>query len=41
MSTAVSVFKLSVISVCQLQQHRITDSFEMTGLPYRATLKRF
>jgi len=32
MSAALSVFKLSVQSVCQLQQHRIKVSFEMTGL---------
>jgi len=38
MSAAISVFKLSVQSVCQLQQHKIKDfeiSFEMTGLPYQ------
>jgi len=38
MSAAVSVFKLSVQSVCQLQRHKIEDyevSFEMTGLPYQ------
>ena len=38
MSDAVSVFKLRVQSVCQLQQHKIEDlevSFEMTGLPYQ------
>jgi len=37
MSTVVSVFKLSVQSVCQLQQHKIEDfdvSFE-AGLPYQ------
>jgi len=34
MSAAVSVFKLSVQSVCQLQQHRIEVSFEMTRLPF-------
>jgi len=37
MSAATSVFKLSVQSVCQLQQHRIEVSFEMTGLPYQWT----
>jgi len=40
MSAAVSVFKLSVQSVCQLQQHKIEDfgvSFEMTGSPYQWT----
>jgi len=31
------VFKLSVQSVCQLQQHRIEVSFKMTGLPYHWT----
>jgi len=35
MSAAVSVFKLSVQSVCQLQQQRIEVSFEITGLPYQ------
>jgi len=30
-----SVFKLSVQSVRQLQQHTIQVSFEMTGLPYQ------
>jgi len=34
-SVGVSVFKLSVQSVCQLQQHTI--SYEMTGLPYHWT----
>jgi len=34
MSAAVSVFKLSVQSVRQLQQHRIEVSFEMTRLLY-------
>jgi len=33
MSTAVSVFKFSVPSVCQLQDFKV--SFEMTGLPYQ------
>jgi len=37
MSAAVSVFKLSVQSVCQLQQHRIEVSFEMTGVLYQWT----
>jgi len=32
MSAAISVFKLSVQIVCQLQQHRIEVSFETTGL---------
>ena len=35
MSAAVSVFKLSVQNVHQLQQHMIEVSFEMTGLPYQ------
>jgi len=37
MSAAFSVFKLSVQSVCQLQQlqDRIEVSFEVTGLPYQ------
>jgi len=35
MSATVSVFKLSVQSVCQLQQHNIEVSFELTGLPYQ------
>jgi len=30
MSAALSVFKPSVQSICQLQQHRIEVSFEMT-----------
>jgi len=33
MSAALSVFKLSVQSVYQLQQHKIEVSFEITGLP--------
>jgi len=37
MSAAFSVFKLSVQSVRQLQQHKIEVSFEITGLPYRWT----
>jgi len=37
MSDALSVFKLNVQSVCQLQQHRIEVSFEMTGLHYQWT----
>jgi len=37
MSFAVSVFKLIVPNICQLQQHRIEVSFEMTGLPYQWT----
>ena len=35
MSAALWVFKLSVQSVRQLQQHTIEVSFEMTGLPYQ------
>ena len=35
MSDALSVFKLSVQSVRQLQQHRIEVYFEMTALPYQ------
>jgi len=31
MSAALSVFKLSVQSVYQLQQHKIEVSFEITG----------
>ena len=38
MSAALSVFKLSVQNVHQLQQHMIEVSFEMTGLPYQWTL---
>jgi len=34
MSAALSVFKLSVHNVHQLQQHTIEVSFKMTGLPY-------
>jgi len=34
MSAALSVFKLSVQSVRQLQQHKIEVCFEITGLPY-------
>ena len=37
MSAALSVFKLSVRSVRQLQQHKIEDSFEITGLLYQRT----
>jgi len=37
MSAALWVFKLSVQSVRQLQQHTIEVSFEMTGLPYQWT----
>jgi len=37
MSAAVSVFKLSVQSSCQLQQHKIEVFFEITGLPYQWT----
>jgi len=35
MSAALSVFKLSVQSVCQLQQHKIEVCFEITELPYQ------
>ena len=35
MSAALSVFKLSVKSVRQLQQHKIEVSFEITVLPYQ------
>ena len=41
MSAALSVFKLSVQSVCQLQQHTIEVSFKMTGLPYPGVGKLF
>jgi len=37
MSPALSVFKLSVQSASQLQQHKIEVSFEITGLPYQRT----
>jgi len=37
MSAALSVFKLTVQNVHQLQQHTIEVSFEMTGLPYQWT----
>jgi len=37
MSAALSVFKLSVQSVHQLQQHKIEVSFEITGLPCQRT----
>jgi len=37
MSATLSVFKLNVQSVCQLQQHKIEVAFEMTGLPYQWT----
>jgi len=37
MSAALSVFKLSVQNVHQLQQHTIKVSFKMTGLPYQWT----
>jgi len=37
MSAALSVFKLSVQSVRQLQQCKIEVSFEITGLPYQWT----
>ena len=35
MSAALSVFKLSVQSVRQLQQRKIQVAFENTGLPYQ------
>jgi len=35
MSAALSVFKLSVQSVRQLQQHKIQVYFEIIGLPYQ------
>ena len=35
MLAAISVFKLSVQSVRQLQQHKIEFPFEITGLPYQ------
>jgi len=34
MSVVLSVVKVSVQSVCHLQQQTIKVSFEMTGLPY-------
>jgi len=34
MSAALLAVKRSVQHVCQLQQHRIEVSLEMTGLPY-------
>jgi len=34
LSAVLSVVKVSVQSVCQLQQHTVEVSFEMTGLPY-------
>jgi len=37
MSAALSVFKLSVQSVRQLQQDKIEVSFEITGMPYQLT----
>jgi len=37
MSAALSVFKLSVQSVRQLQQRKIQVCFEITGLPYQWT----
>jgi len=37
MSAALSVFKLSVQSVRQVQQHKIEVSFEITGLPCQWT----
>ena len=35
MSVALSVFKLSVQSIHQLQQPKIEVSFEITGMPYQ------
>jgi len=35
MSAALSVFKLSVQRVYQLQQHKIKVSFKITGLSYQ------
>jgi len=35
MSAALSVFKLSVQSVRQLQQHKIEAAFDITDLPYQ------
>jgi len=35
MSAALWVFKLTVQSVRQLQQHKIEVYFEITGLPYQ------
>jgi len=37
MSAAVSVFKLCVQSVRQMQQHAVEVSFKMTELPYQLT----
>jgi len=37
MLATLSVFKLNVQSVPQLQQHEIEVSFEITGLPYQWT----
>jgi len=37
MSAALSVFKLSVQSVRQLQQRKIQVSFEITWMPYQWT----
>jgi len=39
MSATLSVFKLSVHSVRQLQQHKTEVSFEIAGLPYEWTDK--
>jgi len=38
MPAALLVFKLSVQSFRQLQQHKIEVSFEITGLPYQWTV---
>ena len=39
MSAALSVFKLSFkVRICQLQQHTIEVSLEVTGLPYSELL---
>jgi len=35
MSAALSVFKLSVQSIYQLQQHKIEAPFEITGFSYQ------
>jgi len=37
MSAALSLFKLSVQSVCQLQQRKIQVPLEITGMPYQWT----
>ena len=40
MSSALSVFKLSVQSIHQLQQHKIAVSFKITGLPFSVLLSQ-